>query len=211
MGDVAASGGYWVSTGANLILADAATVTGSIGVFALRPVLQGFYDKIGLTRDELRRGRNADLFTTPEPWTEEHRRIIQRGVDHIYDLFLEKVSKGRGIPVEEVLGIAGGRVWSGTDALDRKLVDKLGGITEAIEEAKSLAGVPAGEKPRIRVFPKERSFLEKIREGDFGIRSVAAREAKRVLARYDLELRDLLPYAPDQGLYWAYMPFVVRE
>jgi protease-4 len=211
MGDVAASGGYWISSGANLVLADATTITGSIGVFALRPVLHRFYERIGLDWDEVQRGRNADIFATSEPWSPEQRSILERGIDHIYDLFIGKVAEGRGLTVEEVEGVAGGRVWSGSDAASVRLVDRLGGIVEGIDAAKELAGIPGDEKVRIRAFPKERSIFEKIREGDFGIRAAAMGEARSLLARYDIDLPDILPYGNGDGVFWAYLPFVIRE
>jgi protease-4 len=211
MGDVAASGGYWVSSGANLVFADATTITGSIGVFALRPVFHRFFDKIGIGREELQRGRNADIFASPRPWSEEHRSILKTGIDHIYDLFLAKVAAGRGLAIEEVEKIASGRVWSGEDAARIKLIDRLGGLLDAIDAAKSLAGIPAEEEIKIRVFPKERSILEKIRDADFGIRVSAEAELRKLLARYDLDAADFLPYAREHGVFWAYLPFRIRE
>ncbi|MFH1681697.1 MAG: signal peptide peptidase SppA [Candidatus Eisenbacteria bacterium] len=211
MGDVAASGGYWVSTGADLILADETTITGSIGVFALRPVLHRFLDKIGVGLEELKRGRNADILASPKPWSDEQRRIMRVGIDHVYDLFLSKVSGGRGLAVEEVEEIAGGRVWSGADAARLKLVDRLGGVLDALEAAQSLAGIPAEEKIEIRVFPKERSLLEKIRDGDFGIRGAARAEVRSLLARYGLDEADILPYTGEHGVLWAYLPFRIGE
>ncbi|MBM3320368.1 MAG: signal peptide peptidase SppA [Candidatus Eisenbacteria bacterium] len=211
MGDVAASGGYWVSSGANLVFADATTVTGSIGVFALRPVFHRFFDKIGIGREELQRGRNADIFASPRPWSEEHRNMMKAGIDHIYDLFLAKVAAGRGLPIEEVEKVASGRVWSGEDAARVKLIDRLGGVLDAIDAAKSLAGIPAEEEIKIRVFPKEQSILEKIREADFGIRASVGAEVRRFLARYEIDATDLLPYAEEHGIFWAYLPFRIRE
>lgn len=211
MGDLAASGGYWISSSADLILAGETTITGSIGVFALRPVLREFWEKIGVDLDEVQRGRNADILQTPEPWNEEQRAIMKRGIDNVYDLFLAKVSVGRELPIEEVEKIAAGRVWSGTDAAELGLVDRLGGIVDAIAAAQSLAGIPEGEAVVVRTYPKERSILDKIREGDFGIRAAAVEEARGLAAEYRIEFPALLPYGEAHGIYWAHLPFAIRD
>jgi protease-4 len=126
-------------------------------------------------------------------------------------MFLNKVAEGRDLAVQEVDAIAGGRVWSGTAAEKLHLVDRLGGVLDAVEEAKTLASISPDEEVEIRVFPKERGILERIREGDFGIRGAAGKEVRGLLARYEMDALDFLPYTEEEGPVWARLPFALRE
>lgn len=212
MGDLAASGGYWISAGADEIVADATTITGSIGVFALRPVWNGLTDRLGIGVEEFSRGENAALFYSGKPWTESHRRILEEGIGHSYDEFLDRVSTGRGMPVDKVRTIAGGRTWAGTDALENGLVDRIGGITEALEAAKEHAGIAPDEEVAIRFYPKEKSLLDKIRSGDLGLHALARRETTAMLEENGLRAPGILPGRADEGGYlWAILPFRIRE
>ncbi len=172
MGDVAASGGYWISAGADAIVCDPTTVTGSIGVFALRPSWDRLLDRVGIGVEEFTRGENAAMFQSAKPWTESHRALVEKGIVHSYDQFLERVSVGREMDVAEVKKIAGGRVWMGASAKRIGLVDELGGIMRAIEIAKEHAGIDADEMVALRYFPEEKSLWEQIRDGEFSIRSL---------------------------------------
>ncbi len=129
MGDVAASGGYYVAMGADEILADPTTITGSIGVFYLKPALKGLLgDKLGVNRESISRAPLADLMDPWRPWTPEEQTAVQAWVDATYDDFITYVAEARKLDKEKVDAIARGRVWSGQDAHARGLVDQLGGF-----------------------------------------------------------------------------------
>jgi protease-4 len=150
MGDVAASGGYLAAVGAERILAEPSTLTGSIGVFVLKPELSGLLEKLSVHRDVQTRGRNADLTTLARPWRDEERALVARQVDAVYATFLDRVVEGRALPRAEVERVAGGRVWTGQQALTRRLVDQLGGLEEAVAVARSRAGLPADADVEVR-------------------------------------------------------------
>lgn len=140
MGDYAASGGYYISCAANRIVAEPTTLTGSIGVFGVMPNLAGTFQKIGVTSDMVKTNTYADLGDISRPMRPDERLLIQRSVERTYDLFLSRCADGRGKTKAEVDSIAQGRVWTGSQALDAGLVDRLGGMQTAIDEAIALAG-----------------------------------------------------------------------
>ncbi|WP_118196914.1 signal peptide peptidase SppA [Albibacterium indicum] len=140
MGDLAASGGYYISTAADSIFAQPNTITGSIGVFGIIPNMQGFFnDKLGVTFDVVKTGEFSDLGSINRPLTAQEEAIIQRSVNQIYDTFTQKVADGRNKKQSYIDSIGQGRVWSGSQALELGLVDKLGGIDDAIVAAASKA------------------------------------------------------------------------
>ena len=144
LGDVAASGGYYVAVAADEIFAEPSTITGSIGVFAGHFDASGLYAKLGLDFATTRRGASADLFSTSRALTDPERATLQAWVDAFYKTFVERVAAGRGLTAEQVDAIARGRVWSGQQALERKLVDRLGGFADAVARARELAGIAPG-------------------------------------------------------------------
>jgi protease-4 len=143
MGDVAASGGYYISMAADAILAQPATVTGSIGVVFGKPDLGEMLGKAGVTTDSVVRGDHAAMFGTTHPFTAEEWELVNNWLDHVYADFTGKVAAGRGISAERVHELARGRVWTGADALDCGLVDELGGLEDAAVIARRRAGLPA--------------------------------------------------------------------
>jgi len=160
MGNVAASGGYYIACGADKIYADVNTVTGSIGVFAMIPNMQEmFNDKLGVTFDGVKTSRNADMISIARPINEQGREVIQDGIDHIYKLFTQRVADGRGLDIAMVDSLARGRVWAGGDAFDSKLVDELGGLNQAIAFAAEKAGL---ENYKIKDFPEKKDPFEQI-------------------------------------------------
>jgi protease-4 len=150
MGDVAASGGYLVAAGADAILAEPSTLTGSIGVFALKPDLSGLLAKLQVAREAYPRGENAQLASIAKPWTASERRAVERQIDVFYGLFLDRVTEGRKLAREEVEKLAGGRVWTGRQALDRRLVDALGSLQDAVAVARARAGLSPGAHVEVR-------------------------------------------------------------
>jgi protease-4 len=142
MGDVAASGGYYIAAAADRIYAQPNTITGSIGVFGVLPNMKEFFNnKMGITFDGVKTDQYADFGDVSRPLTDGEYLIIQKGVDQIYSQFTKIVSEGRNIPIEKVDSIGQGRVWSGTDALAIGLVDEIGGLDDAIAEAARRAGI----------------------------------------------------------------------
>lgn len=135
MGDVAASGGYWIATGGNRIFAQENTITGSIGVFGLLFNLQKIAKNNGINWDVVKTANLADLDTSTRPKTAKELAVYQQFVNQIYDMFLDKVAKSRNLPKEKVAKLAQGRVWSGEDAKNLGLVDRLGGLEAAIQDA----------------------------------------------------------------------------
>jgi protease IV len=164
MSDVAASGGYWIATPANKIVADPDTITGSIGVLTGKLNVSGLYNLLGMSTDYVATSDNATLFSAQQNFTAAQEAYIKKSLDETYAQFTEGVAKGRGMSVEAVDKVAKGREWSGAQAKDLGLVDELGGIDRAVEVAKELAGIPAGESVRIVRYPQEKSFLQQLFE-----------------------------------------------
>jgi len=156
MGNVAASGGYWIATGADYIFAEPNTITGSIGVFGALFNFQEISNNNGITWDTVKVGELADLGTNTRPQTEQELAVFQERVNEIYDLFIEKVATSRNLPKEKVAEIARGRVWSGADAKQLGLVDELGGLEAAIEYAATQAKL--GNDWQVAEYPKVESF-----------------------------------------------------
>lgn len=162
MGDVAASGGYYISAPATYILAESTTITGSIGVFGIIPNMQGFFkNKLGITFDGEKTNTHADMFTVSRPLTEEEKRLIQGYIDEFYDGFKQRVADGRNMSVAQVDSIGQGRVWTGTDALRLGLVDGIGGLDAAIQKAAELADL--SDYKRVEL-PKQKDLFQQIME-----------------------------------------------
>lgn len=150
LGDVAASGGYLVAVGADAIVAEPTTITGSIGVFAVKPDLSGLLGKLAVHREASVRGKNAELTALGRPWSASERAVLERQIRAFYADFLDKVAEGRRMPRAEVEPLAGGRVWTGRQAHERRLVDRLGSLGDAIALARQRAGLPADDWVEIR-------------------------------------------------------------
>jgi protease-4 len=168
MSSVAASGGYFISTPAHVIVADPMTITGSIGVFVMFADLSRLYQSLGISHAVEKRGEHADLASTFRARTPEELEMIQKNIDAFYRDFLEKVAQGREMTVEDVDAIAQGRVWTGRQAAERGLVDELGGLSRAIEIAREKAGFLPGEPARVIHLPRERFSLRALL-GELGI------------------------------------------
>ncbi|MBL8953321.1 MAG: signal peptide peptidase SppA [Myxococcaceae bacterium] len=140
MGDVAASGGYYAAMGADEIFASEATITGSIGVFYLKPSVKGLAEKLGVNQVGLSRGELAGLTDNFEPWNEKQREAAQKWIDAFYDSFITEAAQSRKMTKDELHALAQGRVWAGADAKEKGLVDKLGGLGDALESARERTG-----------------------------------------------------------------------
>jgi len=148
MGPVAASGGYWVATPGRWIVARPGTLTGSIGVLSGKVVTGGLWAKLHAHREMIVFGKHAAMSSDESTYSKEEREIVKGEIDRIYGLFLDVVARARGMTREQVHPIAAGRVWTGAQALERKLVDELGGVEAGVRKARSLAGLPDGARTR---------------------------------------------------------------
>jgi protease-4 len=153
MGAVAASGGYYVSMSADAIVANPGTITGSIGVVTGKLVARELKDRVGVGSDSVRTNPNADAWSINQPFTDEQHAHVEAEADLFYTDFIERVAHGRKMTVEAVDAIARGRVWTGADALERGLVDELGGLRAAITRAKVLAGLEPDADVRVVGYP----------------------------------------------------------
>jgi len=183
MSDVAASGGYYMAMGCDKIVAHPTTITGSIGVFGLMFNAQNmFKNKLGITFDGVKTGTYSDIGNGTRPLTPGEKQIIQKEVDKIYGTFTTKAAAGRKMSVEGLRALAGGRVWSGTEAKANGLVDELGGMEKALELAAAQAKL--GKDYRVKLLPVQKNFFEEIMEQIGG-------EARTRMAK--AELGDLYP------------------
>jgi len=199
MSDVAGSGGYWISMAAHKIVAQPQTLTGSIGVLAGKFDLSALYEKLGLTSEKIAYGKEADIFSTFRPFSPEEKKIMKDEILWTYDQFLTKVAEGRNMTKAEVNAVGRGRVWTGAQARDLKLVDELGGLTKAVELAKGLAGIAREEEVRLVVWPKKRTFWGSL----FGRRvPESVLDMRPGLKQAALALRLM-----ERTRVWAVMPF----
>jgi protease-4 len=164
MGDVAASGGYYVSLSADKIYAHETTITGSIGVLSGKIVTSGSWSLIGVDLKSLGVGTNALMDSATQQFTPEQWALFNKGIDQIYEDFTGKVAAGRKLPLEKVREIAKGRVWTGADAKPRGLVDEFGGFRAALEATKALAGIPADAEINLTRMPQAKSPFEELAE-----------------------------------------------
>jgi len=163
MGDVAASGGYWITCGARKVIADPGTITASIGVFGGHLAMARFWEeKLGVTWGRLDGAPNADIFGSLDPWRPDQKVVVQKFLDRIYDAFLERVSAARKLTRAQVDAIGRGRVFTGEQAKARGLVDELGGFDEALTAAKKLAGIAPAADVKLEFYPKQRPFWQQM-------------------------------------------------
>lgn len=210
MGSLAASGGYWISASAERIYAEPTTITGSIGVFGLLFNFKQLANDHGITFDGVKTSTFADLYTISREKTPEEMALIQEFTDFIYDQFLQKVAKGRSLPIEGVAEIAQGRVWTGQQAMKIGLVDEIGGLEDAIEFAASSAG--AGDNWTIRQIPEKKNFSEALQEllarpnGTPPVIQQRPSLMGQITRSLQSELSSLKAYNDPKGIY-ARLPF----
>ena len=208
MGNVAASGGYWISAGADRIFAEENTITGSIGVFGLLPNVQKISNNHGITWDVVQTGKFADIDSSVRPKTDAELAIYQKSVAQVYNLFLQKVAEYRKLPQEEVQKIAQGRVWSGKEALKNGLIDQIGGLESAIAFAAEKAEL--GEDWQIAEFPQNKTWETEVIERLF--KTEALQVDRNVdpltseLLKVRRELGALQSFDDPRGIY-ARLPF----
>ena len=202
MGDVAASGGYYIACAADSIFAQPNTITGSIGVFGIIPNMQNFFnDKLGITFDQVKTSKFADIETVTRPLTDAEKLIIQKEVNRIYDSFTKRVAEGRKKNQNYIDSIGQGRVWSGTEALNIGLVDRLGNIDDAINSAAKMAKLknyklvsyPSMKDPFSSIFDKSGDKIkEYISKKEFGEQYNYYKQLKAAIGLSGIQAR--LPY-----------------
>lgn len=201
MGDYAASGGYYIACNASKIIAQPNTLTGSIGIFGMFPNFEGLTKKVGLSFDNVKTNKFADFGDATRPMRPEEKVILQQYIEHGYDLFLTRCSEGRNIPKDSLDHIAQGRVWTGNQALKIGLVDALGNIDTAIEEAAKLAKL---DDYSLQDYPKKGDFLESLLSNQK--EEFATKAMKEYLGK-DYELFKTIKEIKEQDFVQARMPY----
>ena len=211
MGDVAASGGYYISMSADRIFAEANTITGSIGVFGLQPNIQRLANQNGFSWDVVKTGKFADSATISRPKTKQELAILQRSVNRLYDVFISKVSESRKLQKNTVAAIAQGRVWSGNQARSIGLVDEIGGLQDAIQDAAKRANL--GNDWQVQEFPKTRTLEEQILERLTGTLLEESADSSdpftEEIKAFQNDLASLRSMNDPQGIYLK-LPFDLR-
>ena len=201
MGSVAASGGYYIAAGADTIVADPNTVTGSIGVFRTMFNTQEFYnEKLGITFDEVKTHGHADMLTMTRPLTDAEIKSMQRATDATYETFLNRVAESRGMTRDQVHEIAQGRVWTGAAAHERNLVDILGNLETGLETAAQMAGI---ETYKTDVYPRKKDFIQEF----FGSADTGVKNWILGWFPFYKEINSLEHIKNYPGIqHWAYLP-----
>lgn len=207
MGDVAASGGYYIAAGADKIFAEPTTITGSIGVFGTIPNATELAKNIGINAEQVGTNKNSVDYSLFEPMTNEFRNMVQEGVESTYKTFLSRVAQGRNITIAQADSVAQGRVWSGVDAKNLGLVDELGGLEDAIKAAAKMVEL---KNYSIENFPKYKSGFEQFME-DFGGSSAEIKQnfIKEEIGIEAYSILKEVKSAMNQEGVQARMPFVI--
>jgi len=169
MSDVAASGGYYIACPANIILAEANTITGSIGVVSAMPNISKTLDKLGIKVERISRGKNSGMMSLFTPVEEVNMNVLTSYMEDFYWKFVDRVAAGRKMTKEQVHEVAQGRVWTGKQALKNGLIDAIGGLEDAIHIAKLRAGLTDDENWELTEMPRSEDFFESLSE-NFGLR-----------------------------------------
>ncbi len=200
MGDLAASGGYYIASPATKIVASPSTLTGSIGVFGMSMTAEGLFNKIGINIDEVNTHKHSDFGTISRDLDPVEAAAIQKVIDKTYNTFKQRVAEGRGLSVQAVETIAQGRVWTGKDALAIGLVDTLGDLSVAFQVAIETASLQAGSYG-IKTYPNVRPWYEVLLSDVSGQASVSEKLAK------ELGITNMVRYAPKEKGVYAQMPY----
>ncbi len=207
MGNVAASGGYYIAVGANKIFAEPTTITGSIGVFGTIPNINELAADIGINAEQVGTNKNSVGYSLFEPMTDSFRNIVQEGVEQTYETFLDRVAQGRNISIAQADSMAQGRVWSGVDAKRLGLIDELGNLDDAIAAAAELAEL---ESYGIKKYPKYKTGFEKFMEDIGGVKSkIGQNFIKEEIGVETYELLNQMKSIMEQKGIQAKMPFVM--
>ena len=168
MGGTAGSGGYYIAMGASKIVAQPSTITGSIGVIFMKLNLSGLFDHwLGITVDRVKLAENADIFSAMTSLSSRQRGEIEDWMRHIYDTFVKKAAEGRHLTVDELEQQAGGRIFTGSQAKERRLIDAVGGLSTALDLLKEELNIPQDEEVELVLYPKPKSLWQSLLEGDW--------------------------------------------
>lgn len=200
MSGLSGSGGYWIALGGHKIIAQPQTLTGSIGVIAGKLSFEGLLEKLGITTDRLVIGKRADAFSFYRDFSPEEKKILREEIGYIYEQFVERVASARNLPREEVERLGRGRVWTGRQAKDLKLVDELGGLPRAVELACELAGLPPETEVRLVVWPARRSLWDLVLGRKTELNQT--RQLRELLTVYLKIMRHF-----SRSSIWSLMPF----
>ena len=216
MGDVAASGGYYISASASKIVAQPSSITGSIGVVAGKPVMKGLYDWLGISNEYVLRGKEAGMFRETEKFSDDERAKFEEWIKTTYyNDFIPKVAKGRHKDPKDVDAVGQGRVWTGAQAKDRGLVDEFGGLDRAIEVAKELAKIPADKGVERVILPYPQTFLQELLSGGGDGSNTQIEQQRALLAALPEDARRAFRYMAlmdrmKNGESMLLMPFDLR-
>jgi len=210
MGNVAASGGYYIAVGADKIYAEPTTITGSIGVFGAIPNMTELAEDIGINAEQVGTNENSVEYSLFEPMSDNFRSLVRESIESTYETFLDRVSQGRDMSMAEVDSLAQGRVWSGVDAQRVGLVDKLGNLEDAIAEAAGLAELTEDDYG-IKKFPKYKTGFERLME-DFGGAGAKAKQdfIQEEIGTEAYTILKEVKAAMEQDGVQARMPFVLN-
>lgn len=208
MSDLAASGGYYIASGCDAIVANPGTITGSIGVFAGKFDLSGLYGKIGLSEEMIKRGENAAIFRETAPFTEKERQKLS---DDLWDFymsdFVKRVAESRGISADSVDALGRGRVWSGEQAYRSGLVDTLGTLSTAVAIAMEKADIAPEEKVRLLLYPRPKTFIERLLRVE-----LETRIGEQLIPKFLRESYEELAVwekLSSSGRFFLYMPYAI--
>ncbi len=209
MGDVAASGGYYIASNADRIFAEPTTITGSIGVFGMLPNFKNVADKYGVNAEQVKTHQFSNGYSVFEELDNPTREKIQEGVERVYDTFLSHVSKGRKMTKEQVDAVAQGRVWTGVKAKEIGLVDELGGLEDAIKFAAKKANVASYKTVS---YPEYEIDFSELLSGYFRLQTKATQEAAIIekIGKENYEILERVNYLKQTSSIQALMPFEIK-
>jgi protease-4 len=192
MGDIAASGGYYISMGCDKIFAEPGTLTGSIGVVGGKMSMKGLFDKIGMATESISRGENSGMFSPTTKFSKAEREVIEKMMKDVYGQFTAKAAKGRGMDKDALEKLAGGQVYTGRVAKRNGLVDEIGTLRDAIQASKRLAGIDPDQKVEIKVLPEPKNPLEALFGADMDTEKEARARLLSPLASFSPELHSAI-------------------
>ena len=191
--DMGASGGYYIAIAADTIIAQNASLIGSIGVFIGKFNLSGLYNKLGINTVSIQRGKNARLFSLKSGFSKSERQVVQKIIQDYYQNFVDKVAKARHKSFTEIHTIAQGRVWNGQDGLNKGLIDKIGGLSEAIVLAKEMADIDETTNVKLIFYPKAHSLFNSITR-NIGILENPIEEIENYFKKIQIQPMALMPF-----------------
>jgi protease-4 len=204
MSDYAASGGYWVSMGATAIVAHPSSLTGSIGIWSIFPNIGGFYDKLGLVAENVKRGKHADMFLGSKKLDDYERKLMSDRLFETYKEFVNKAATSRAMTYQQLEPHAQGRAWMGEQAKKYGLVDELGGIDQAIALAKEKANIDSSAQVKVVVYTTKKNWIEKLISDPIIGLLIKKSPAENLLEKWQAMMEQ------QRVLFWPMMPYRIR-